>query len=64
MLSLTLSSLSLAGALAAAASASALPGLAGRQGTVSPDNTCGTTGAGGTTVGYTCPPELSCCSQQ
>ncbi|KAI1254824.1 hypothetical protein MGN70_002884 [Eutypa lata] len=61
---LTLTSLSLAGSIAVAgiASASVLPSwLARRQGEVSPDNTCGTTGGG--TEGYTCPSELSCCSQ-
>lgn len=29
---------------------------------VSPDNTCGITGTGGSTAGYKCPTELACCS--
>ncbi|RYP54924.1 hypothetical protein DL768_000488 [Monosporascus sp. mg162] len=62
MRSFALTSLTLAGSLAAVASASSLPPwIARRQGEVSPDNTCGVTGAG--TNGYVCPPELSCCSQ-
>lgn len=34
--------------------------LAGRA--VSPDYSCGTTGDGGSTNGYTCPSDLECCS--
>lgn len=34
--------------------------LSGRD--VSPNNTCGTTGAGGNSNGYTCPSDLPCCS--
>lgn len=29
---------------------------------ISPDNTCGTKGVGGSAAAYTCPPELPCCS--
>lgn len=29
---------------------------------VSPDNTCGTTGVGGSSSAFTCPAELPCCS--